>query len=149
MQGETYLIYRQGEIIAQLGPYSQTPDPVRPCPTTEGPLDPELSALLQRLSRAYGQPHLADMLGLSPGLLHQAVQTGRLASHLLAPLDYLEDLHQMLLERRKSANHRLWITEHRRDLGGRTPLMVLRGAWRPDDPLPLHIRALAQKASRD
>ena len=148
IRGETYLISHQGEIIAQLCPHMRTPDPLRVNTVQGDPVDPAISAILHRLSRAYGQPHLADLLGLSSILLHQAIQTGRIASHLLARLDYLEALHQTLLESRKSTKHNPWMTEPHRALGGRTPIMALRGAWEPDDALPRHISTLAKKANR-
>lgn len=143
LDGRTYLICKEGQVIAQLAPFIL---PKAPTPTfQEEPalLDPEIAATLEGLTTTFGHNELANCLGTTTLLLRRAAQTGILPDHLLPRFDFLTDLQALLLERLHPSKLRHWFYSSFRELSGQSPKTMLRGAWLPDDPVPRKIMALA------
>ena len=133
-RGKTYVIHSQGRPIAQLGPY-QSPAPTLP-PVDPGTavLDPDLISTLEQLVTVFGLPLLAELLGSPPALLLHACHTGFLSPDLHPRLDFLHDLGVLLRRTLGVRDVRRWMTRIDRTMGGRSPAMLLSGAWRPGTP---------------
>lgn len=130
LAGTAYLIHRNGHPVAELRPY-RTPHPLLPpIDPLSKVLDPELTTRLTRLTEVFGAALLADLLGSTPTLLLRAAETGHLSLNLDLRLKFLHDLAD-LLGRLSTRELVRWMTRPDRKLGGRSPAMLLGGAWQP------------------
>lgn len=98
----------------------------------------------KRLLRVLGVEMLARLLGISPTSVRRYAGAVRgTPDAVAARLHWLALVVGDLAGAYNEIGIRQWFDRKRVQLGGRTPAHLLAGEWKPDDPGPQQVRALA------
>lgn len=96
------------------------------------------------LERILGADLLADLTGVSPSSLRRyAAGTRATPDEVAARLHFLALVVGDLSGSYNDIGVRRWFARRRTQLGGRTPVELLRGAWDPQEEGPAQVRSLA------
>lgn len=98
----------------------------------------------KRLVRVLGVEMLARLLGISPASVRRYAGAVRSTpDNVAARLHWLALIVGDLAGAYNEIGIRQWFDRKRAQLAGRTPARLLAGEWKPDDPRPQQVRALA------
>ena len=98
----------------------------------------------KRIVRVLGVEMAARLLGISPASVRRYARAARSTpDDVAARLHWLALIVGDLAGAYNEIGIRQWFDRKRAQLGGRRPAQLLSGEWKPDDPGPQQVRALA------